>query len=188
MIDASVLFSPLERAGAGSVLQPLPAPDNQHVLRFESIMNQSLAGHEDVVPTLADKPVLEITTVQTDNGVVDFKEAAIDKLSSMDDAYQRMVSQFGDMPKFSDFLSERIMPESQDKLRTYPEIHSPQNNKNHFEASTSATQEHMNAVLEYEGMLTRWSVNAQMLISKFSLISSAVNQVSQGFKTLFQSG
>jgi hypothetical protein len=74
------------------------------------------------------------------------------------------------------------------EMRTYPEVGNgnPQDWGKQLAASTKATQEYMNAALDYNGMLTHWSMNAQMWMSKFALVSSAVNQVSQGFKTLFR--
>jgi hypothetical protein len=186
MIDGSVLFNPVNQTGAVTP-QPLPSPDLQDVMRFENILNQETIGQDGVNYSQKDIPVLQFKDNNASSSV-DFKQAALSTIQNMDSSYQQMLGQFSNMPRFSDYLFNNIPSQAANEMRTYPEVGngSPQDWEKQLAASTKTTQDYMNAAFDYNGMLTHWSMNAQMWMSKFTLVSSAVTQVSQGFKTLFR--
>jgi hypothetical protein len=186
MIDGSVLFNSVGQTGAVTQ-QPLPPPDSQDVMRFEHIFNQGTIGQDGVNYLQMDVPILQFKDTGASSSV-DFKQAALSAIQNMDGSYQQMLGQFSTMPRFSDYVATNMPGLAANEMRTYPEVGNgnPQDWGKQLAASTKATQEYMNAALDYNGMLTHWSMNAQMWMSKFALVSSAVNQVSQGFKTLFR--
>ena len=191
MLDASVLFSPINQTGnAANLQQTLPAPNSQDVMRFEHIMNQGLEGDISANPALLDKPDVPLLQLQAspDAQNVDFKQAAVNTISDLDSSYHQMLSQFSTMPNFSQFMSEKLTKVETNEMRTYPEVGSANSSANSMDKTVKNTQEYMTAALDYNSNLSRWSMNANMWMSKFTLISSAVNQVSQGFKTLFRTG
>lgn len=191
MLDASVLFSPISQAGnAANPQQTLPTPNSQDVMRFEHIMNQGLEGDISANSTLSDKPDVPLLQLQAspDAQNVDFKQAAVNTISDLDSSYHQMLSQFSTMPNFSQFMSEKLTKVETNEMRTYPEVGSANSSANSMDKTVKNTQEYMTAALDYNSNLSRWSMNANMWMSKFTLISSAVNQVSQGFKTLFRTG
>ena len=48
------------------------------------------------------------------------------------------------------------------------------------------TVQTMQASSSYNHMITQWGINSQLWMSKMNVITTAVSQVSQGFKTLFR--
>lgn len=190
MMDASVLFSPASPINDLGKPQNLPSPSMQDVMRFENILNQGASSQADVAITQTDNGNLLQLAEPADAGTADFRQAAIKTVESMDNSYHSMLDQFGNMPTFQNYATEKGVSVDSNTMRTYPEVANNQGDSWHKQSHQSVqdTQSYMTAALEYNGMLTRWGMNANVWMSKFSLISSAVNQVSQGFKTLFRTG
>lgn len=190
MLDASVLFSPASQADHTAVRpQPLPAPNTQDVMRFEQIMMQGMGdGADSAALDKAGQPLLQIqSTQQVDK--VDFKEAAVNTVLDVDSSYHRMLGQFSEMPRLGEHITEKLPEVDHQQLRSYPDVGDQRASAQQpMDAAVNSTREYMQAALEYNGMMTRWTMNSNMWMSKFTLISSAVNQISSGFKTLFRTG
>jgi hypothetical protein len=188
MLDASVLFSPVDQAASNiAKQQTLPSPSTQGVMRFEQILNQDSALGENTSVTPANGQLLQLK--ETDKPeTADFKQAAINAIADMDSSYHGMLGQFANMPKFNEYVAEKIGASDSKQMRSYPDVSAQSNGGKKLPDMVSSTKDYMSAALEYNGMMTRWTMNSNMWMSKFSLISSAVNQVSQGFKTLFRTG
>lgn len=60
------------------------------------------------------------------------------------------------------------------------------NPQRHFDALLKSTENQMQASLDYQRNLSGWANKSQMWIAGMNVISSAMNQVAQGFKTLFR--
>lgn len=190
MLDASVLFSPVDQMGGVAKPQTLPSPSAQDVMRFEHILNQGTAGTDAVIPaTQQDTQLLQLKPT-VEPGTTDFKQAAINTISDIDGSYHRMLDQLSNMPKFNEFMAEKLGSPEKSGMRTYPEVSAERagDGQKQLQSMVKNSQDYMGATLEYNSMMTRWSMNANMWMGKFSLISSAVNQVAQGFKTLFRTG
>ncbi len=189
MMDASVLFSPATPINDLGKPQNLPAPSMQDVMRFENILNQGASSQADIATSQTDSGNLLQLADPANTETTDFKQAAIKTVESMDNSYHSMLDQFGNMPSFQNYMAEKGTSINPPTMRTYPEVANHQGTPlTQTQQAVQDTQNYMTAALEYNGLLTRWSMNAGVWMSKFSLISSAVNQVSHGFKTLFQTG
>lgn len=189
-MDASVLFSPANPIADMGKPQTLPSPSMQDVARFENILNQNAPPMADISNTQANSGTLLQLTNPASNNTADFNQAAIKTIESLDNSYHSMLDRFGTMPSFSSFVSDKSISADSNSMRTYPEVATGQTNslQQSSHQHTQDAKSYMTAALEYNGALTKWGMNASIWMSKFSLISSAVNQVSQGFKTLFRTG
>ncbi len=191
MVEASVLFTPADLAGP-NLQQQLPAASMQDVKRFENILLNGGNMSDSATAAQRDTPVLQWQELDTSRQPMDFKQSTLSKIAELDKSYQNMLSQFADMPEFKTYLAERLgtTQATEQNMRTYPSV---QDNKTQDWASVWETafknnRDYMNIGLEYQMMMTRWSMSSSFWMSKFNLISAAVNQVSQGFKTLFRTG
>ncbi len=191
MVEASVLFTPADLAGP-NLQQQLPAASMQDVKRFENILLNGGNTSDSATAAQRDTPVLQWQELDTSRQPLDFKQSTLSKIAELDKSYQNMLSQFADMPEFKTYLAERLgtTQATEQNMRTYPSV---QDNKTQDWASVWETafknnRDYMNIGLEYQMMMTRWSMSSSFWMSKFNLISAAVNQVSQGFKTLFRTG
>ena len=193
MGDASVLFTPVDQLTTITP-QQLPAASTQDVKRFENILlNPSMdMDQKSLNVSKADAPVLQLTDPVDNQKPVDFKQSTIDKMVEMDGSYQKMLSQFSTMPGFNQFAAERLgkVDDNVNKVRSYPEVPDAkgQDWTKSWDKALKSNQDYMAVGLEYQNMLTRWTMSSSFWMSKFNLISAAVNQVSQGFKTLFRTG
>lgn len=193
MGDASVLFTPVDQLNPLTT-QQLPSASMQDVKRFENILlNPNMdMDQKSLNVSKADIPILQLKQPDSTQTPVDFKQSTIDKMVEMDSTYQKMLSQFSNMPGFNQFAAERLgkTDDSVSKVRSYPEIAETKNQDwtQGWQDALKNNQDYMAVSLEYQNMLTRWTMNSGFWMSKFNLISSAVNQVAQGFKTLFRTG
>lgn len=190
MLDASVLFSHASQADRTAVRsQSLPAPTTQDVMRFEQIMTQGVGdGADFAVLDKVERPLLQIQSSQQ-VGKVDFKEAAVNTILDVDGSYHRMLGQFSEMPRFGEYVTAKLPEVDHRQLRSYPDVGDQRTSAQQpMDTAVNSMREYMQAALEYNGMMTRWTINSNMWMSKFTLISSAVNQIASGFKTLFRTG
>lgn len=189
MLDVSTLISPQDVLGTG--VQTLPPPPTANVSRFESIMNSGNLASEftgDGSASLQDVPVLQVR--HEDDGTVNTGQAVVGKVVEMDRSYQKMLEQFTNMPKFEEFMSS-APEESSSRMRTYPQVSSADSAQSwgkQLEKMMAGEQERSVAAMEYHGQLSHWMMNSQMLMSKIRIISAAVGQAADGFKTLFRAG
>lgn len=189
MLDVSTLINPQDVPGSG--VQALPPPPTANVTRFESIMNSGSLASEfsgEGAASMQDVPVLQ---VQHDgDGGVSTGQAVVGKVMEMDRSYQKMLEQFTNMPKFAEFMSA-APEESTSRMRTYPQVSSADSAQSwgkQLEKMMAGEQERSVAAMEYHGQLSQWMMNSQMLMSKIRIISAAVGQAADGFKTLFRAG
>lgn len=189
MLDASTLISPQDIVGSG--LQTLPPPAADSVTRFEAIMNSGNMPAElsgDSSASLQDVPVLQVK--HEEDNTVNTGQAVVGKVVEMDQSYQKMLSQFANMPKFDEVMS--VGPEdSSSRMRTYPQVSagdSAQSWGKQLEKMMAGEQQRAVVAMEYHGQLSQWMMNSQMLMSKIRIISAAVGQAADGFKTLFRAG
>ncbi|SEA85829.1 MAG: hypothetical protein QJT81_05450 [Candidatus Thiothrix putei] len=183
MFDASTLVNPVMQTG--NLQQQLPAPPANDVMRLENILTRS---HNEIgSASMRDTPILQIREpVTTDS--FDFKRVMLNKMGEIDQSYHGMMSQMSTMPKFSDYLAEKQAISGNNETRSYPEVGKSDNLIKQIEESTKASAESLLASSEYNHVLSQWGIKSQMWMGKMNIVISAVGQVSQGFKTLFQAG
>lgn len=164
--------------------QQLPTPPNQDIARFETILNTGSLSVDRLDSSLQDVPILKTTPV-VEPEASNLTESLIGKVAEVDYSYKNMLSQFAHMPKFSEYVTELETIENTDQMRSYPEVAEVRKGDVH-QQQLDKIQAHMGATSEYQGMLTHWSINSQMFLSKIQIVSAAVRHVSEGFKTLFR--
>jgi len=192
MIDGASVLNVLGQGGLSN-LQQLPAPPTQDVMRFESILNQGAdSGSTNFqvagASSAHDTPILQLTGVGNQEAS-SIKESVMGQVAQIDQSYHSMLNQLGNMPKFNDYLSSVSPSVAHTEMRTYPDVSGAGNGKGLMDQMSSMLQKNQSitqASLDYEGMLSHWSMNSQMWMTKINVISSAVTQVAQGFKTLFR--
>ncbi|MBJ6611006.1 MAG: hypothetical protein JG718_11660 [Candidatus Thiothrix moscowensis] len=191
MFDVSALVNPDVMAG-GAVAKQLPPPPMENMLRFESIMNGGGDAITDLTgglnASMRDTPILQVQPQESDASSTG--SAVIKQVTSMDQAYQRMLGQFTNMPTFSEFVSQEPA-QAAAGMRSYPEVNAGTGGKdvgNQLKKMFDAEYQRTTTVMEYQGQLSHWLTNSQMLMSKIRIISAAVGQAADGFKTLFRAG
>lgn len=183
MFDATTLINPVMQTG--NLQQQLPAPSANDVMRLENILTRH--HNESGSASMRDTPILQIQEpVTTDS--FDFKRVMLNKMGEIDQSYHGMMSQMSTMPKFSEYLAEKQSLGNNNETRSYPEVGESNNLIKQIEASTKASAENLLISSEYNHVLSQWGIKSQMWMGKMNIVISAVGQVSQGFKTLFQAG
>lgn len=191
MLDVSSLVNSAALTPPMQGVQSLPM-QSQQTLRLDSTMTQKLEsvgtnGLDAAGASLRDTPVLQLKEpITTDRA--DFKQMLLNKATEMDQSYHNMMSQFAQMPKFSDALAE-VRKSATGAMRTYPDTASSNGVDaavRHIKQSAVETTQIMQASSTYNQRITQWGINSQLWMTKMNIVTTAVSQVSQGIKTLFR--
>ncbi|MGB3917184.1 hypothetical protein J9253_00975 [Thiothrix litoralis] len=184
MIDASVLVNPVNSGDLG--MQQLPAPTAQDVKRFEDVMTYgdlSIDPAQDV-----KEPILSIVEPSGES-FGGFKQALLNKVQGMDSSYHSVLSEFQGMPEMRQHMvADRATVDTTAQIRTYPETATMNNQSGQMETAAQSVADNILSAAEYQNKVYQWASKMEMWFSHMKIISSAVGQVSQGFKTLFQAG
>lgn len=185
MIESSVLMSVAPLSGVGAPMaQTLPPPQSQDVMRFEDVMSGKL-DLSTLKSSTNDQAVLQMVEPTTGVESTSFKDLVINKLSDMDSSYSTILNQLQNHPQFSDYLTQSGAKDGNSVL-TYPDVSSSGGEANDYQAALQDIQKTQTAALNYQKDTTAWTFNAQMWTTTVNLASAVVNQVAQGFKTLFR--
>lgn len=194
MFDVTTLVNPAMSVRPQE-MQALPAQPMQDVLRLDNVVDQKImvgTGSETRLDaagaSMRDAPVLQIKEPVTSE-TPDFKHLMLNKASEMDKSYHNMMTQFSNVPTFNDALANVRKAGTPDQMRTYPEAIGGSNVDHavaQIKQSAMDTVQTMQASSSYNHMITQWGINSQLWMSKMNVITTAVSQVSQGFKTLFR--
>lgn len=191
MIDPSLLVSGVDTVSPP--VQDLPPPETSDVMRFEEV----ITGQESVsssVSSANDIPPLQLigddTAVSTGET---FHDRLLNQVAAMDQSYSDVVTNLVDRPSLSEYFKESGGLLGNNEVRTYPEVSSEievssENMAEHFDQLLTSIQDKQEAAVEYQQDMTRWTIGAEMWMTQINVLSSAVNQVAQGFKTLFRAG
>lgn len=184
MIDASVLVNPVNAGSFGQ--QQLPAPQAQDVKRFEDILAQPSFGSDAIQNT--QEPILSILTPPDDSSG-SFKQAILSKIQVMDDSYHNVLSEYQGMSgDWRDNLKIDKGRNDVDQMRSYPEVQDSKSSSDNLQRIAQDAADNILVSAEQQKQILRWGTKMEMWSSHMKLISAAVGQVSQGFKTLFQAG
>ena len=181
MMDASILVNPVNAGDWG--MQQLPAPQAQDVKRFEDVLTHgelSVDSTQDV-----KDPILTVLdpSSETFGG---FKQAFLEKVQVMDNSYHSVLSQMQDLPNLRQNLVTDRANNDVVQMRTYPEVASSTGATGQIESKAQNVADNILSAAEYQNHIYQWATKMEMWFSHMKIISSAVGQVSQGFKTLFQ--
>ncbi|WML91802.1 hypothetical protein RCF98_05550 [Thiothrix lacustris] len=179
MIDTSILVNP---ADLGGVVQHLPAPQAQDVKRFEDVMT-----HGDLSINASQEPILSVLE-PANEGFGGFKQALLDKVQGMDSSYHSVLSEYQTMPEMRQhMLADRASGSDTTQIRTYPEVGGLSGSASgQMETTAQSVADNILSAAEYQNKIYQWATKMEMWFSHMKILSSAVGQVSQGFKTLFQ--
>ncbi|WGZ91770.1 MAG: hypothetical protein QJT80_04660 [Candidatus Thiocaldithrix dubininis] len=168
-------------------LQELPDASRAQVTKFEDILNIDQTEFNNIDGIPKDRtPILQITP-EPDAAPNSIHDAVMQKIGKVDGSYQGMLEDLTNMPKYSDSLINADSIHNSNELRSYPAVGDSLNNpQRHFDALLKSTENQMQASLDYQRNLSGWANKSQMWIAGMNVISSAMNQVAQGFKTLFR--
>ena len=185
-MDTSSLLSTLAPLSQPPI-QELPDLSRAQVTKFEDILNidQTEFNNLDGVPK--DRtPILQITPAP-DAAPSSIHDAIMQKVGKIDNSYQGMLEDLTNMPKYSETLHNAESHYNNHELRSYPTVgDSLANPQKHFDDVLKSAESQMQASLDYQRNLSGWANKSQMWIAGMNVISSAMNQVAQGFKTLFR--
>lgn len=186
MIDPSVLMSAAPIQGVGTPpVQTLPPAQSHDIMRFEDVMS----GKVDL-STLKSNPndqsVLQLVEPTTGTESTSFKDLVINKLTSMDDSYSTILKQLSNHPQFSDYLNTNGVNGNSSSMLTYPAVEPSIDGSDPYKVALQDLQKTQDAALSYQKDTTSWTFGAQMWSTTINLASAVVNQVAQGFKTLFR--
>lgn len=180
-MDIGALVNISSQSGmAGS--QQLPSASMNDVKRFDDILKY---GSTDTVnPSAVDNTsILQLQKADT-TASGDFKSLLINKAADMDSAYHNLLTRFDNMPRYTDYLAQNSGMNAD--MRTYPNVSTKKDYPQLLQESVNQTQATLSASSDYQRMLTRWGISMNMWSSKMTIVTTAVSQVSQGFKTLFR--
>jgi hypothetical protein len=180
MIDASVLINPVNAGGVGS--QQLPAPSAQDVKRFEDALTQVDTG-----ANAKQASVLTITEPKNES-LGGFKQAIMDKVQVMDDSYHKVLSEYHEMPHWRDSVKIDTGNNTTDQMRSYPEVQSTKGSSDQINNTAQSVADNILSAAAQQNKIYEWGTKMEIWFSHMKIISAAVGQVSQGFKTLFQAG
>jgi hypothetical protein len=184
MIDASVLVNPVNAASAG--LQQLPMPQAQDVQRFEDILTQPAIGVSSTQDV--QSPILSIVTPM-DESSGGFKQAMFEKIQGMDNSYHNVLSEYqGLSANWRDNVKIGSSKNDANEMRSYPEVQSGKSSSDQIQRMAQDAADNILVSATQQKQILRWGVKMEMWSSHMKIISAAVGQVSQGFKTLFQAG
>lgn len=191
MLDVSSLVNATGLTPSMQGVQSLPM-QSQQTLRLDSTMTQKLEsvgvnGLDAAGSSLRDAPVLQVKEPITTERA-DFQYMLLNKATEMDQSYHDMMSQFSQIPKFSDALAE-VRKSGIGVMRTYPDTASSTGVDaavQHIKQSAMETVQIMQASSTHNQMITKWGINSQLWMTKMNIVTTAVSQVSQGIKTLFR--
>jgi hypothetical protein len=185
-MDTSSVLSTLAPLSQ-SPIQELPDASRAQVTKFEDILNIDQTEFNNIDGIPKDRtPVLQVTPepAAAPNSIHD---AVMQKIGKVDGSYQGMLEDLTNMPKFSETLRNAESQFNNNDMRTYPSVGDGlANSKLHFDEVLKTTENQMQASLDYQHNLSSWANKSQMWIAGMNVISSAMNQVAQGFKTLFR--
>jgi hypothetical protein len=170
-----------------SPLQELPDASRAQVTKFEDILNIDQTEFNNIDGIPKDRtPILQITP-EPDTASGSIHDAIMQKIGKTDSSYQGMLEDLTNMPKYSETLKNAEHSHNNNELRSYPAVGDSANNpRGHFDDILKSTESQMQASLDYQHNLSSWANKSQMWIAGMNVISSAMNQVAQGFKTLFR--
>ena len=168
-------------------IQELPEASYAQVTKFEDVLNIDQTEFNNIDGVPKDRtPILQITP-EPGTEPKSIHDAIMQKIGKVDGSYQGMLEDLTNMPKFSETLRNAENNFNANELRTYPAVgDSLANPKKHFDEVLKTTENQMQASLDYQHNLSSWANKSQMWIAGMNVISSAMNQVAQGFKTLFR--
>lgn len=181
MIDASVLVNPVSAGGLGQ--QQLPAPQAQDVKRFEDALTQVDTG-----ANASQSSVLSIIEPRRDESLGGFKQAILDKVQVMDDSYHKVLSEYHEMPNWRDNVKLDTSNNTGDQMRSYPEVQNARGSSDQMDNAAQSVADNILSAAAQQNKIYEWGTKMEMWFSHMKIISAAVGQVSQGFKTLFQAG
>lgn len=193
MFDVTTLVNPAMSVKPQDT-QTLPTPPMQDILRLDNVVDQKMlsAGAETRLDapgaSSRDAPVLQLKDPVTSE-TPDFKRLMMNKAAEMDKSYHNMMTQFSSIPTFNDALADVRKAGTPDQMRTYPEAVGGSKVDQaiaQIKQSAQETVQTMQASSSYNHMITQWGINSQLWMSKMNIVTTAVSQVSQGFKTLFR--
>ncbi|OQX15845.1 MAG: hypothetical protein BWK73_05545 [Thiothrix lacustris] len=195
MFDVAAMVSPAA-IKYQDIQQSLPAVSMNDAFRLENIIKSKYENIDAELNFNAfdaskrDNSILQIEEpVTTDS--FDFKQLIVDNAVDMDQSYHSIMSQFSNLPSFNDMLIDVRRTNNADQMRTYPLVNenSPVDNAiKAIQASAQNSMQTMQASTNHAHVMTKWSIGSQLWMGKMNLVTAAVSQVSQGFKTLFQAG
>jgi len=164
-----------------ALVQPqiLPAPLSQNVMRFDSVFSQRKSV-EDIAPVNTG-----ILQLKNDDSEFSSTDSLMSKVVDIDDSYQKLMSDFFNKPQFKDFLPDKVNA-SQNDMRTYPYVDDSKDVAAKYMDLSKKNQQYNEAAINYADVITLRNIKSQMWLSNMKIISSAVKQVSEGFKTLFR--
>ena len=165
-------------------LLQLPAPPNTQVMKFEAMMTQS-----DQAPAIENTTLLQVNESDAANSS-DLKNVLLNKIANLDSAYNKVVSGSQDVPKFNEFLAANLDKSTTvNQTRSYPEIPRVlQDANSHYDSTLEHSRAYAKASLEYQGMIANSVSKSKIFMANFEALTSAVRNLSEGFKTLFRSG
>lgn len=194
MFDVATLVNPAMSVRPQE-MQALPTQPMQDVLRLDNVVDQKImvgtgseTGLDAAGVSMRDVPVLQIKEPVTSE-TADFKHLMLNKASEMDKSYHNMMTQFSNIPTFNDVLANVRKTGTPDQMRTYPEVIGGSKVDHavaQIKRSAMNSVQIMQASSRYNHMITQWGINSQLWMGKMNIITTAVSQVSQGFKTLFR--
>lgn len=187
MIDSNLLMSVAPLTGVGTpAVQTLPPPQSQDVMRFDDVMTGKV-DLSTLKSTNNDQSVLQIVEPNTGADSTSFKDVVIDKLSGMDKSYSSILQELKDRPQFNEYLNQVGTGDTaSNNSLTYPTVETRLNNPDDYQAALQDMHRTQTAALAYQQDTTTWTFKAQMWSTTVNLASAVVNQVAQGFKTLFR--
>jgi hypothetical protein len=183
MIDASVLVNPVNSGGWGQ--QQLPTPNAQDIKRFEDFLTQGGIGVD--ASQNVNEPVLSIVEPSnTEFG--GFKQVLLDKAQVMDSSYHNALSAWHDIPSVNDTLNIGNAKSDTEQMRSYPEVGNHRNMSVQMQDKADIAANTVIAAADYQNKIYQWATKMEVWSSHMKILSAAVGQLSQGFKTLFQAG
>jgi hypothetical protein len=180
MFDTSNLIDPLINNFLAKP-QLLPAPPSQDVMKFDSVFSQR-KSLEDVATV--DTGILQLKGTDNSN-TGNLTDSAMSKIVDIDGSYQKLMSEFFNRPQLKDFLPDQASAGRND-MRTYPHVDGSKDVAGRYMELAEKNRQHNEAAIKYADVITLRNIKSQMWFSNMKIISSAVKQVSEGFKTLFR--
>ncbi|MEZ5452172.1 MAG: hypothetical protein R3E93_05030 [Thiothrix sp.] len=183
MFDASALVNPAVTNNVLDQQQTLPMPALQDVMKFDNLFGQGKSVAD--VAVTEDSSILQLQDID-DDGLTSFSASMMDKISTIDGSYGKLMSDFFNRPKFTDFLPDKGLGQA-NEMRTYPHV-SPEakDPAEAYQSLADKTRQFNTAAIQYTDNMTDWKVRSLAWFSGMKIVSHAVKQVSEGFKTLFR--
>lgn len=185
MVETGMINGAIFQSYSDKLLQ-LPAPPHAQVMKFESMMTQT-----DQAPAIDNTTLLQLNNSDTTNSS-DLKNIFLNKIANLDSAYNKVISGSQDLPKFNEFLEANLDKPATtvNQIRSYPELPTSltQDNSAYYERILERSQAYATASLTYQGMIANSLSKSKIFMANFEVITSAVRNLAEGFKTLFRSG